>query len=216
MKIPALRFLIAGMAVLLTLSASAWADGPSIGLSTAYCFAGHFAPCDGGLATVSNHGSDSIFVDSIVASGWLSGHTDDITALGGPSGGTQTIAAGGSLTFNSFLFNSGDDTSNDGAVADPSKGIIFTITVHDTADSTSSTFIFYDNATSHYSFIDGPGVALTGADCDIVDCAGGANNVGDPSNPGSNPVPSAPEPGSLVLLGSGLLGLAGMLRRKRS
>jgi hypothetical protein len=96
-------------------------------------------------------------------------------------------------------------------VADPSKGIIFTITAHDTVDSSTATFTFFDNASSGYSFVDGPGVALTGADCDSVAC--GAAFVVDPATPFSNPTPSAvPEPGSLVLVGSGLLGLTAYRR----
>jgi hypothetical protein len=197
----------------LLLSIPTFADTPSITLQTAYCFNGHVAPCDGGLAQVINNGTDNIVVDSIVASGWLSGHTDDITTLGGPGGGVTSISGGSSLIFNSFLFNSGDDTSNDGAVADPTKGIVFTITVHDTVDSSSATFTFFDNAVSGYSFVDGSGVALTGADCDAVACNGGATFVSDPGTPFTNPVPSpAPEPGSLALLGIGLTMIGGLMR----
>ncbi len=207
MRITAPRLLVMSVAVVLLSLSHASADPIDLSLDTAYCFNGHAAPCDGGLAKVTNHGTDAIHIDSIVASGWLSGHTDDIT-----SEGNQTIAGGGSSVFNSFLTGAGDDTSNDGAVADPAKGIIFTIRATDLVDSNAATLTFFDNAHSGYSFVDGPTVALTGADCDLVTC-GAKGFVTDPTTPFGNPVP---EPMSLFVLGLGLTGVTGMAWRRRA
>jgi PEP-CTERM motif-containing protein len=155
-------------------------------------------------ATITNATVDILTINNgaqVAATGTIS--------ISFPSFNTTTsgsFGAGGSITLNAvsgsntYLFT-GTFTSGSWIVNTSPAGTAFT---------------FSSNAMGSLSVNGGPSIltsfVLVSGNTDAGSCASGTCTVGWPS--GDVEIGTVPEPSTLGLLGTGLLGLAGMVRRK--